>query len=295
MNKVIVILGPTCVGKTKLSVELAKLYNGEVINADSTQIFKDLNIATAKITEDEKEGIIHHLFDIKDINEDYTVFDYQKDCRILIDEIIKKGKTPILCGGTGLYIKAALYNYEFNLEEEKRDYSNYLNDELYEMLLKIDPETNIHKNNRKRIERAIDSYKNTGVIPGKVKTDKLLYDAIFIGLTTDRDYLYERINKRVDVMMSNGLLNEAKWVYESNIRTKAVLTPIGYKELFPYFEGEKSLDECLDLIKQNSRRYAKRQYTWFNNQMNVNWFDVDFDNFNNTVENVLNYIKKESI
>lgn len=295
MNKVIVILGPTCVGKTKLSVELAKLYNGEVINADSTQIFKDLNIATAKITEEEKEGVIHHLFDIKDINEDYTVFDYQKDCRILIDEIIKKGKTPILCGGTGLYIKAALYNYEFNLEEEKRDYSNHSNDELYEMLLKIDPETNIHKNNRKRVERAIDSYKNTGVIPGKVKTDKLLYDAIFIGLTTDRDYLYERINKRVDVMMSNGLLNEAKWVYESNIRTKAVLTPIGYKELFPYFEGEKSLDECLDLIKQNSRRYAKRQYTWFNNQMNVNWFDVDFDNFNNTVENVLNYIKKESI
>lgn len=295
MNKVIVILGPTCVGKTKLSVELAKLYNGEVINADSTQIFKDLNIATAKITEEEKEGVIHHLFDIKDINEDYTVFDYQKDCRILIDEIIKKGKTPILCGGTGLYIKAALFNYEFNLEEEKRDYSNYSNDELYEMLLKIDPETNIHKNNRKRVERAIDSYKNTGVIPGKVKTDKLLYDAIFIGLTTDRDYLYERINKRVDVMMSNGLLNEAKWVYESNIRTKAVLTPIGYKELFPYFEGEKSLDECLDLIKQNSRRYAKRQYTWFNNQMNVNWFDVDFDNFNNTVENVLNYIKKESI
>ena len=295
MNKVIVILGPTCVGKTKLSVELAKLYNGEVINADSTQIFKDLNIATAKITEEEKEGVIHHLFDIKDINEDYTVFDYQKDCRILIDEIIKKGKTPILCGGTGLYIKAALYNYEFNLEEEKRDYSKYSNDELYEMLLKIDPETNIHKNNRKRVERAIDSYKNTGVIPGKVKTDKLLYDAIFIGLTTDRDYLYERINKRVDVMMSNGLLNEAKWVYESNIRTKAVLTPIGYKELFPYFEGEKSLDECLDLIKQNSRRYAKRQYTWFNNQMNVNWFDVDFDNFNNTVENVLNYIKKESI
>ena len=292
MNKVIVILGPTCVGKTKLSVELAKLYNGEVINADSTQIFKDLNIATAKITEEEKEGVIHHLFDIKDINEDYTVFDYQKDCRILIDEIIKKGKTPILCGGTGLYIKAALYNYEFNLEEEKRDYSNYSNDKLYEMLLKIDPETNIHKNNRKRVERAIDSYKNTGVIPGKVKTDKLLYDAIFIGLTTDRDYLYERINKRVDVMMSNGLLNEAKWVYESNIRTKAVLTPIGYKELFPYFEGEKSLDECLDLIKQNSRRYAKRQYTWFNNQMNVNWFNVDFNNFFNTIDEIVNFIEK---
>jgi tRNA dimethylallyltransferase len=295
MNKVIVILGPTCVGKTKLSVELAKLYNGEVINADSTQIFRDLNIATAKITEDEKEGIVHHLFDIKDINEDYTVFDYQKDCRHYIHEIIKKGKTPILCGGTGLYIKAALYNYKFNLEEEKRDYSDFSSDELYEMLLKIDPNTNIHKNNRKRVERAIDSYKNTGTIPGKEKTDELLYDTIFIGLTTDRDYLYERINKRVDVMLDNGLLNEAKWVYESNIRTKAILTPIGYKELFPYFEGEKNLEECLELIKQNSRRYAKRQYTWFNNQMNVNWFNVDFNDFNNTVIEVLNYIKKESI
>lgn len=291
MNKVIVILGPTCVGKTKLSVELAKLYNGEVINADSTQIFKKLNIATAKITEEEKEGVVHHLFDIRDITDDYTVYDYQKDCRELIDKILKKGKTPILCGGTGLYIKAALYDYKFNIEvAEKKDYSSYSNDELYNMLLEIDPKTNIHKNNRKRVERALNSYNNTGTIPGNNKTNKLLYDAIFIGLTTDRDLLYDRINKRVDVMLSNGLLEEAKWVYDTNVRTKAILTPIGYKELFPYFEGDKSLEDCLEAIKQNSRRYAKRQYTWFNNQMDVIWFSVDFNNFNNTVNDVLNYI-----
>ena len=151
MNKVIVILGPTCVGKTKLSVELAKKFDGEVINADSTQIFKNLNIATAKITEEEKEGIVHHLFDIKEMDEDYTVFEYQKDVRRLIEEIKSRGKTPILCGGTGLYIKAALYNYEFNLETKKGDYSKYSNDELYEMLLKIDKDTKIHKNNQKRI------------------------------------------------------------------------------------------------------------------------------------------------
>ena len=289
---VIAIVGPTCVGKTKMSVELAKIFNGEVINADSTQVFKDLNIATAKITEEEKEGIVHHSFDIKNIDEDYTVFDYQRDTRALIDDIISRGKTPILCGGTGLYVKAALYDYEFKEENNKGDYSKYSNDELYEILLKIDPNTTIHKNNRKRVERAIDCFNQNGFVPSSKKSDKLLYDTYFIGLTTDRDYLYERINSRVDVMVNNGLIEEAKWVYETNVRTKAIMTPIGYKELFPYFEGKSSLEECLDLIKRNSRRYAKRQYTWFNNQMDVKWFDVDFNDFNNTVNNVYNYIKK---
>lgn len=296
MNKVIVILGPTCVGKTKLSVELAKKFDGEVINADSTQIFKNLNIATAKITEEEKEGIIHHLFDIREMDEDYTVFEYQKDVRRLIEDIKTRGKTPILCGGTGLYIKAALYNYEFNLETKKGDYSKYSNDELYEMLLKIDKDTKIHKNNRQRVERALDSYNESNIIPGKVKSNELLYDTYFIGLTTDRDYLYERINNRVDKMVEAGLLEEAEFVYKSNIRSKAVLTPIGYKELFPYFEKTEELNVCLDKIKQNSRRYAKRQYTWFNNQMETIWFNVDFNNFDNTVNEVYNYIKeKETI
>ena len=292
VNKVIVVLGPTAVGKTKMSVELAKKLNGEVINADSTQIFKELNIATAKIKEEEKEGIVHHLFDIKDKEEDYTVYDYQKDCRRIINEILKRGKTPILVGGTGLYIKAALYNYEFDEMINHNNYSSFTNEEIYNQLLEIDPNTCIHINNRKRIEHALDYYKCTGKIIGNIKSDKLLYDAIFIGLTTDRETLYQRINKRVDVMVNEGLIEEAKEVYKSNIRTKAVLTPIGYKELFLYFDNKITKEEALDKIRQNSRRYAKRQYTWFNNQMNVTWFNVDFDNFDNTIYEVLDYIKK---
>ena len=205
---IIVITGPTAVGKTKLSVELAKKVNGEIINADSTQIFKGLDIATAKVTEEEKENIPHHLLDIKDINEEYTVFDYQKDCRNKIKEILSKNKTPILVGGTGLYIKAALYDYKFNKETIKNDYSDYSNEKLYEKLLKINPETNIHKNNRKRIERELDKYSNNSF--NQEKTDKLLYDTTFIGLTTDREKLYDRINKRVDIMLQNGLLEEDK-------------------------------------------------------------------------------------
>lgn len=290
---VIVITGPTAVGKTKMSVELAKKLNGEIINADSTQVYKTLDIATAKIKEDEKDGIIHHLFDIKDVEEDYTVYDYQKDARNLIEDILKKGKTPILVGGTGLYIKACLYDYKFDDEIEINEYEDLTNEEIYNKLISVDKNIDIHINNRKRLVRALNYYESTGkLFSEKEKTDKLLYDTVFIGLTTDRDILYDRINKRVDVMIEEGLLEEAKKIYDSNIRTKAIMTPIGYKELFPYFEKEKTLNECLDLIKQNSRKYAKRQYTWFNNQMDINWFDVDFNNFNNTINKVLKHIKE---
>ena len=293
MEKVIVIVGPTAVGKTKLSIELAKKLNGEIINADSTQVFRGLDIATAKVTNDEKENIVHHLIDIKNITDDYNVYDYQKDARNCIDDILKRGKTPILVGGTGLYIKACLYDYKFDEENKNtNEYLDFSNDELYEMLLKIDPKTEIHKNNRKRVVRAINYYnENKRPLSSKEKTDKELYDTIYIGLTTDRQTLYDRINKRVDIMIENGLLEEAKKIYESNIRTKAILTPIGYKELFPYFSHEKSLEECIELIKKNSRRYAKRQYTWFNNQMNIKWFNTDFNNFGNTVMEVEEYIK----
>lgn len=290
---VIVILGPTCVGKTKLSVELAKKINGEIINADSTQIYKGLDIATAKVTEEEKDNVPHHLFDIKDITEDYTVYDYQKDCRLCIDEILSRGKTPILVGGTGLYIKASLYDYKFNKEDSINNYDDLTDEELYDRVIKLDSNNTIHKNNRKRLIRALNYMENNNVaFSSKEKTDKLLYDTLFIGLTTDRSILYDRINKRVGVMVNNGLLDEAKKIYDSNIRTKAVLTPIGYKELFPYFDGNSDLDSCLDKIRQNSRRYAKRQYTFFNHQLNVKWFDVDFNDFNNTVSDVLNYINK---
>ena len=290
---VICIVGPTGVGKTKLSIELAKKLNGEIINADSTQVYIGLDIATAKVTEKEKEGIPHHLFNIKEITEDYTAYDYQKDCRAKIMEINKKGKTPILVGGTGLYIKAALYDYKFDTESKFNNYDEYSTEKLYKMLKKVDPNTDIHPNNRKRIIRSLNYYNNTNKpLSSKEKTDKLLYDVIFIGLTTDRDILYDRINKRVDVMLKGGLLDEAKRIYEFNIRTKAIMTPIGYKELFPYFENKISLDDALDKIRQDSRRYAKRQYTWNQHQMNVNWFNVDFDNFDNTVKEVLEFINK---
>ena len=294
MEKIIVIVGPTGVGKTKLSIELAKKLNGEIINADSTQVYKGMDIATAKVTEEEKEGIPHHLFDIKDIDEDYTVYDYQKDCRNKIKEIQSRGNTPILVGGTGLYIKAALYDYIIEEEDNNiNEFLEYNNEELYSKLLSIDPTTTIHKNNRKRVVRALNYYyKNNQTISSKEKTNELLYNAIFIGLTTSRDVLYDRINKRVDIMLQNGLLEEAKQIYNTNIRSKAVLTPIGYKELFEYFNKKITKDEALELIKQRSRKYAKRQYTWNNHQLDVNWFDIDFDNFSNTVNEILNFINK---
>lgn len=291
--QVIVITGPTCVGKTKLSIELAKKFNGEIINADSTQIYKDLDIATAKVTTKEMDGIKHHLLSIKNIDENYTVFDYQKDARKIIDKLLEEKKTPILVGGTGLYIKAALYDYKFVCEEKINDYTNLSNDELYEKVLSLDPNNNIHKNNRKRLERALNYMENHHLpFSAKEKTDKLLYNTIFIGLTTSREILYNRINNRVDDMVEVGLIDEAKKIYDSKIRTKAIITPIGYKELFPYFEGKESLEKCLDLIKQRSRNYAKKQYTWFNNQMNITWFDVCFDDFNKTINEVEEYIKK---
>lgn len=287
---IIVITGPTCVGKTKLSIELSKRLNGEIINADSTQIYRNLDIATAKIKEEEKENIPHHLFDIKSITEDYTVFDYQKDARDKIDDIIKRQKTPILVGGTGLYIKAALYDYKFDVRD-KLNYDNLTNEQLYDKVIKLDPNNKIHINNRKRLENALNYMElNHTAFSEKEKTDRLLYDTLFIGLTTDRKILYERINNRVHKMIDEGLIDEAKIIFDSNIRTKAVMTPIGYKELFPYFEGSKELNECISTIQKNSRHYAKRQYTWFKHQMDIKWFEVDFDNFDNTVNLVLDYI-----
>ena len=296
MNKVIVVLGPTGVGKTKMSVELARVYNGEIINSDAMQVYKDLNIGTAKIREDEKEGIPHHLFDIKNIDEEYSIYDYQKDCRKKIDEILSRGKIPIMVGGTGLYIKSALYDYKLD-ETSKDNTSNYDDvntEDLYNELVKLDKKTinKIDKNNRRRIINAFNYYKNNGFSITENITDKLLYDAIFIGLTTDRDNLYNIINKRVDKMVESGLVEEVKSFYDKNIYTKPLTGGIGYKELYKYFEGNISLDEALDLIKKNSRRYAKRQYTFFNNKLDVIWFNTDYNNFNNTVKDVSKYIDK---
>lgn len=288
---VIVILGPTAVGKTKLSVELAKRLDGEIINADSTQIYQDLNIATAKVTEEEKEQIPHHLFDIKTVTEEYSVSDYQKDARKQIEDCMRRGKVPILVGGTGLYIKAALYDYQFAPTSYKGDYQGISTEDLFQQLHQIYPDTKIHPHNRKRIERALDYYHETHqVLEEKEKAQNLLYPTLFIGLTCDRKQLYERINHRVEDMVQAGLLEEAKAIYETKIRTKAIMTPIGYKELFPYFEGTRSLEDCLEEIKKDSRHYAKRQYTFFNHQLPVHWITVDFHNFSHTVEEAVQWV-----
>ena len=289
--KIICIVGPTGVGKTKLSIMLAKYLDADILNADSTQVYRGLNIATAKIKEEEKEGIKHYLLDIKNVDEEYTVFDYQKDGRLILDEHIKNNKNIIIVGGTGLYIKALLYDYKFNDLDNNNQYEELSNEELYQELLKIDPNTDIHINNRKRVIKALNYYKtNNEPFSEKEKTDKLLYDVTFIGLTTKRDILYNNINNRVDKMFEEGLEEEAYKLYKKGLKTRAVLTPIGYNELFSYFDKLITMEEVKELMKRRSRHYAKRQYTWFLNQMDVKWFDVDFNDFNNTYNEILKYL-----
>ena len=280
---IIAVVGPTGVGKTKLSVELAKHYHGIIINCDAMQVYKGMDIGTAKITEKEKENIPHYLFDIKNVLENYTVYDYQVDARKILEE--NQDKNIIFVGGTGLYLKAALYSYEFSKEEkETNNYDELSNEELYALALKKDPHMDIHVNNRKRLVRFLNK-EEINISPSKP-----LYNVIYIGLTCNRDVLYERINKRVDEMFEQGLLEEVKSFYDAGIDSKALKTAIGYKELYSYFDGDITLEEAKELIKKRSRNYAKRQYTWFNNQMDIKWFDVNFKDFNKTVEEVIKYI-----
>ncbi len=290
MKDIIVITGPTGVGKTKLSVELAKLIGAEIINGDAMQVYIGMDIGTAKITEDEKEGIPHHLFDIVDINTNYTVYDYQKDVRIKIKEILKRGKKVIIVGGTGLYIKAALFDYKFTKGTINNNYDDLTNIEILDKIKKYDKTPDIHINNRKTLIRYLNKLENKEEIT--YDKDKLLYDAEFIGLTTDRDNLYNIINNRVDEMFKNGLIEEVKYLLKKDNNSKAINTAIGYKEFIPYFNHEIDLDSVKEEIKKNSRRYAKRQYTFFKHQFNINWFETDYNNFNNTVNDVYNYIKK---
>lgn len=290
MNKIIVITGPTAVGKTKLSIELAKKYNGEIINADAVQVYKGLDIGSAKVTEEEKERIPHHLFDIKEVDEEYTIYHYQKDCRDKIKEIEERGHTPILVGGTGLYIKAALYDYKLSEEKDIDNYENMTNEEIYDELIKLDKDIIIDKNNRRRLVRALNYYKENNKSINDNKTDELLYDTIFIGLTAGRSILYDKINKRVDKMIKDGLIEEVKSFYDKGLRTKPLLNGIGYREIYQYLDNDLTLEEAISKIKQNSRHYAKRQYTFFNHQLPIVWFETDYDNFNNTIEKVSNYI-----
>ena len=288
MQPIIVIVGPTGVGKTKLSIELAKKLDAEIINGDSVSIYKELDIGSAKPTIEEREGIPHHLIDIKDVCEDYTVFDYQKDVRKLIDEISSRGKKIIIVGGTGLYIKAALYDYNFTEGTTNNTYEDLSNEEILEKIKKYDVELpNI--NNRIRLVRLLNKLENNEEITNN--KDKLLYPVKVIGLTTDRDYLYERINKRVDIMVENGLLDEINKLKDKYQNSRVLNSGIGYKEFYDYLYNNKKIEDVLYEIKRDSRRFAKRQYTFFNHQFNTTWFDVDFNNFNNTIEEVYNYIK----
>ena len=282
---IIAIVGPTGVGKTKLSVELAKYYKGIVINADAVQVYKGLDIGSAKVSESEKENIPHLLFDIKDPSKIYTVKDYQTDARNIIAQ--NSDKTLIFCGGTGLYLSAALMDYRFYEDEESNTYDELTNEELYQLVLKKDPLSKVDPHNRVRLIRALNK-KNMPVVE-----PKLLYkNVFFIGLTTDRDKLYDIINNRVDVMFDNGLVSEVTDLYKHYPNSHVLNSAIGYKEVIGYLNNEYSLEEAKELIKKNSRHYAKRQYTWFNNKMNVCWFTVNYENFSETINDVKKYIDK---
>lgn len=293
MQDIIVIVGPTGVGKTKLSIELAKRLGAEIINGDSVSIYKNLNIGSAKPTVTEREGIVHHLIDIREVDEEYSVYDYQKDARELIDSLSKQNKRIIIVGGTGLYIKAALYDYNFTKEEVKNNYDVLSIDELISKIKNYNYEIKKDDlNNRRRLVRLLNKLENNEVIDNN--KDKLLYNIKVIGLTTDREVLYNRINKRVDLMIQNGLVEEVTHLKDKYKCSRILNSAIGYKEFCDYLYNNKSLEEVIGEIKRNSRRFAKRQYTFFKHQFNTTWFDVDFNNFNNTIYEVYDYIRKQS-
>lgn len=288
MEDIIVIVGPTGIGKTKLSIELAKKLDAEIINGDSVSIYKKLDIGSAKPTLEEREGIPHHLIDIKNVDEDYTVFDYQKDVRKCIEEINSRGKRIIIVGGTGLYIKAALYDYRFKEGTTYNEYNDLTNEEILNKIKEYKIEKLPELNNRKRLVRLLNKLENNEEI--SYDKDKLLYNINVIGLTTDREVLYDRIDKRVDIMVNNGLLKEIESLKNYYKNSRILNSGIGYKEFNDYLFNNKSLEDVVEEIKQNSRRFAKRQYTFFNHQFNTTWFNVELNNFNNTVDKVYNYI-----
>lgn len=292
MKKVIIVLGPTAVGKTKIGIELAKRLNTEIISGDSVQVYKGLDIGSAKVTHEEAQGIKHHLIDILDPTDTYSVCDFQKEARRLINEL----DVPIIVGGTGLYIKAAISNYEF--DAPKRDYSfeeeykDYSNEALYELLLQKDKKMTeiIHPNNRKRVLRALYAVSVDEPLSEKNKKDELLYDPYIIYLNVERDLLYKRINQRVLQMIDEGLESEVKDLYDKGITPHA----IGYSEWLPYFEGKITKEEVITEIQKNSRHLAKRQMTWFRHQMDTKFYEVDINNIDSTINtiysDVLNFL-----
>ena len=280
---IIAVVGPTGVGKTKMSVELAKYYNAFVVNSDAVQVYREMDIGSAKVKEEEKDGVKHYLFDIKNPDEEYTVKDYQKDARDILDK--NKGKNIIFCGGTGLYLSATLMDYRFYDDEADDSYDDLTNEKLYKMVMEKNPNLQVDPHNRVRLIRALNRKDMPVVEP------KLLYEnVIIIGLTTQRDKLYDIINARVDEMFTSGLVDEVRSLLKKYPSSRVLNSAIGYKEVIGYLNNAYDLESAKELIKKNSRHYAKRQYTWFNNKMNVTWFSVNYDNFNETIKEVIDYI-----
>jgi tRNA dimethylallyltransferase len=288
----IVIVGPTAVGKTKLSIEVTKAFDGEIISGDAMQFYKGLDIGTAKASKAEQVQAKHHLLDILEPTESFSVVEYQKLVREKITEIKLKNKTPILVGGSGLYVQSIIEDYQFKgaKRDKGNDYQNMSLDLLQNKLKQKNPKLyeQIDIENKRRVIRALEKDDDDIQVERKPYYDNYY----IIGLNTNREKLYERINNRVDDMIKSGLIDEVKTLYDQNIRSQSIKA-IGYKELYQYFDGDISLDESIRLIKRNSRRYAKRQLTWFRNKMNVEWFESHIENFNQTIDEVMKQIKKK--
>ena len=290
-GRVIAIGGPTASGKTSLSIALAKKYNGEIISCDSMQIYRNMDIGTAKPDMEERDGIVHHMFDVADPTDNYSCADYVRDAKLKIEDIVSRGKLPIICGGTGLYLDSLLRGGNFEITDTLPEYRAELeklaieegNLKVHEMLQKVDPESAeaIHPNNLKRVIRALEIYKTTGIpkstLDKESRKPESQYDALVIGIRfEDREKLYDRINRRVDIMLDLGLEAEtcsllSEGVFESN---GTAAQAIGYKELLGYIRGDMTLDEAKENLKTASRRYAKRQMTWFSAHSDVEWIDV---------------------
>lgn len=304
-QKLLVIGGPTAVGKTDLSIRIAKKLNGEIISADSMQIYKYMDIGSAKVTKEEMDGVKHHLIDVVNPDVPFSVADFKEHGDAALKDIISRGKFPIIAGGTGLYINSLTCNMTFTEAEKDEEYRKYLedlanekgNEYIHEMLKECDPISykEIHANNRKRVIRALEVFKLTkkpfssyNVGDDFYKSD---YDIHYYVLTMDREKLYNRINKRVDIMMENGLLEECIKLrdmgYTSDMQS---MQGIGYKEILYYLEGKISLDEAIDMIKQGSRNYAKRQLTWFRRDKRVIFLDKDILNDEEIINKVVNDI-----
>ncbi|WP_217585533.1 tRNA (adenosine(37)-N6)-dimethylallyltransferase MiaA [Lentibacillus saliphilus] len=290
-KKLVAIVGPTAVGKTDLSIEVAKRFNGEIISGDAMQVYKGMDIGTAKATIEEREGIPHHMLDIKQPDEPFSVADFQSHVYACIEDIIARNKLPILVGGSGLYVQAVIHHYQFAEHKRNEAFTQKLEtfaeangvEALYEKLVVIDPEhaRTIHPNNYRRVIRALDIYESTGLTMTEyqqAQVNNQPYDAYLIGLEMDRASLYDRINQRVDKMVATGLIQEVEYLYNMGYEHEQAMKAIGYKELIPYLKGEIGLTEAIEHLKQNSRRFAKRQYTWFKNKMDVTWYAVSEQN-----------------